>query len=133
MKKRIGKPVFFVVAILIIAFALLSTLGISTRYGDNETTIIAGIDDIRWGIDIRGGVNVTFGAPDDYDTSTITQDDLNAAKSIIETDWSARTSTTTRYSQTLRRTTSSFVSRGRLTTPASTPRKQSRRSVRPPC
>ena len=83
MKKRIGKPVFFVVAILIIAFALLSTLGISTRYGDNETTIIAGIDDIRWGIDIRGGVNVTFGAPDDYDTSTITQDDLNAAKSII--------------------------------------------------
>lgn len=85
LKKRIGKPVFFVVAILIIAFALLSTLGISTRYGDNETTIIAGIDDIRWGIDIRGGVNVTFGAPDDYDTSTITQDDLNAAKSIIET------------------------------------------------
>ena len=85
MKKRIGKPVFFVVAILIIAFALLSTLGIRTRYGDNETTIIAGIDDIRWGIDIRGGVNVTFGAPDDYDTSTITQDDLNAAKSIIET------------------------------------------------
>ena len=85
MKKRIGKPVFFVVAILIIAFVLLSTLGISTRYGDNETTIIAGIDDIRWGIDIRGGVNVTFGAPDDYDTSTITQDDLNAAKSIIET------------------------------------------------
>ena len=85
LKKKIGKPVFFVVAILIIAFTLLSTLGISTRYGDNETTIIAGIDDIRWGIDIRGGVNVTFGAPDDYDTSTITQDDLNAAKSIIET------------------------------------------------
>lgn len=84
MKKRIGKPVFFVVALLIIAFALLSTLGISTRYGDTETTIIAGIDDIRWGIDIRGGVNVTFGAPDDY-TGAITSDDLDAAKSIIET------------------------------------------------
>lgn len=84
MKKTIGRPVFFVVAALIIAFSLLSTLGISTRYGDNETTIIAGIDDIRWGIDIRGGVNVTFGAPDDY-TDTITNDDLDAAKSIIET------------------------------------------------
>lgn len=84
MKKRIGRPVFFVVAALIIAFALLSTLGISTRYGDTETTIIAGIDDIRWGIDIRGGVNVTFGAPDDY-TGAITSDDLDAAKSIIET------------------------------------------------
>lgn len=84
MKKRIGKPVFFVVALLIIAFALLSTLGVSTRYGDTETTIIAGIDDIRWGIDIRGGVNVTFGAPDDYG-GEITSNDLDAAKSIIET------------------------------------------------
>lgn len=84
LKKKIGKPVFFVVAALIIAFTLLSTLGVSTRYGDNETTIIAGIDDIRWGIDIRGGVNVTFGAPDDY-SETITQNDLDAAKSIIET------------------------------------------------
>lgn len=84
LKKTIGKPIFFVVAVLIIAFSLLSTLGISTRYGDNETTIIAGIDDIRWGIDIRGGVNVTFGAPDDY-TDSISTDDLDAAKSIIET------------------------------------------------
>ena len=65
MKKKIGRPIFFVVAALILAFAFLSTLGISTRYGDQETTIIAGIDDIRWGIDIRGGVNVTFGVPDD--------------------------------------------------------------------
>ncbi len=84
MKRRIGRPVFFVLAVLIIAFALLSTLGISTQYGDNSTTIIAGLGDIRWGIDIRGGVNVTFGAPDDY-ADPITSDDLDAAKSIIET------------------------------------------------
>ena len=77
---------FFVVFILIIAFTLLSTMGISTRYGDTETAIIWGIDDIRWGIDIRGGVNVTFGVPEDYAAeNTITEDDLNAAKSIIET------------------------------------------------
>lgn len=84
MKRRIGRPVFFVLAILIIAFALLSTLGVSTQYGDNKTTIIAGLGDVRWGIDIRGGVNVTFGAPDDY-TEAITSEDLDAAKSIIET------------------------------------------------
>lgn len=84
MKRRIGRPVFFVLAVLIIAFALLSTLGVSTQYGDNKTTIIAGLGDVRWGIDIRGGVNVTFGAPDDY-TEAITSDDLDAAKSIIET------------------------------------------------
>ena len=40
MKSRITKPVFFVVFILIIAFTLLSTMGISTRYGDTETAII---------------------------------------------------------------------------------------------
>ena len=84
LKKRIGRPVFFVLAVLIIAFALLSTLGISTQYGDTKTTVIAGLGDVRWGIDIRGGVNVTFGAPDDY-TDPITSDDLDAAKVIIET------------------------------------------------
>ena len=86
MKSRITKPVFFVVFILIIAFTLLSTMGVSTRYGDVKNSIIWGIDDIRWGIDIRGGVNVTFGVPDDYAAENdITDDDLNAAKSIIET------------------------------------------------
>ena len=52
MKRRIGRPVFFVLAVLIIAFALLSTLGISTQYGDNKTTVIAGLGDVRWGIDL---------------------------------------------------------------------------------
>ena len=82
MKRKIGKPVFFVVAAPIVVFAVLSTMGISTRYGDMETTIIAGIDDIRWGIDIRGGVNVTFGVPDDYAANNqISHEDLSAAKS----------------------------------------------------
>lgn len=86
MKSKITKPVFFIVFILIMAFALLSTMGIRTYYGDIKTSWVWGIDDIRWGIDIRGGVNVTFGVPKDYaDTHEITQDDLNAAKSIIET------------------------------------------------
>ena len=86
MKSKITKPVFFIVFFLIVIFTLLSTLGVSTRYGDTETAIIWGIDDIRWGIDIRGGVNVTFGVPEDYAaTHDITEDDLNAAKSIIET------------------------------------------------
>ncbi|MBP1542609.1 MAG: protein translocase subunit SecF [Oscillospiraceae bacterium] len=86
MKSRISRPVFFIVFLLIAAFAFLSTMGVSTRYGDTETHIIWGIDDIRWGIDIRGGVNVTFGVPEDYASANeITQNDLDAAKSIIET------------------------------------------------
>ena len=86
MKLKITKPVFFIVFIVIVIFELLSKMGISTRYGDIETSIIWGIDDIRWGIDIRGGVNVTFGVPDDYAAEhEITENDLGAAKSIIET------------------------------------------------
>ncbi len=86
MKLRITKPVFFIVFILIVAFTLTSTMGISTRYGDTEKHLVWGIDDIRWGIDIRGGVNVSFGAPEDYaDAHKITDSDLEAAKSIIET------------------------------------------------
>ena len=60
VKARITKPVFFIVFLLIVAFTVLSTMGVSTRYGDNETAIIWVIDDIRWGIDIRGGLKVTF-------------------------------------------------------------------------
>ena len=86
MKSRITKPVFFIVFILIAVFTVTSMMGVSTRYGDTETHYIWGIDDIRWGIDIRGGVNVTFGVPADYAAEhEITEDDLNAAKSIIET------------------------------------------------
>ncbi|MCM1168001.1 MAG: protein translocase subunit SecD, partial [Ruminococcus sp.] len=85
MKSRITKPVFFVVFFLIVIFTLLSTVGIRTYYGDIKTSWIWGIDDIRWGIDIRGGVNVTFKPPADYESeNTITEDDLNGAKSMIE-------------------------------------------------
>lgn len=85
LKSKITKPVFFVVFFLIVIFTLLSTVGIRTYYGDIKTSWIWGIDDIRWGIDIRGGVNVTFKPPADYEKeNTITEDDLNGAKSMIE-------------------------------------------------
>lgn len=58
--RRIKKPVFFIVVVLITVFALLTFMGISTHYGDIETKIIKSTDDIRWGIDISGGVDVTF-------------------------------------------------------------------------
>lgn len=86
MKSRIGKPAFFIVFILIIVFAVLSTMGISTYNGDIKKSIVWGIDDIRWGMDIRGGVSATFTVPEDYAAEhEITADDLNAAKSILET------------------------------------------------
>lgn len=58
--KRVAKPVFFIVAVFIIVFTTLSFTGISSMYGDRRIVYIKGTDDIRWGIDIRGGVDVTF-------------------------------------------------------------------------
>lgn len=86
MKSKIGKPAFFVVFILIIVFTVLSTMGISYYNGDIKRSVIWGIDDIRWGMDIRGGVNATFTVPEDYAAEhEITDSDLSAAKSILET------------------------------------------------
>ena len=80
--KRIPKPVFFIVAILILAFAATAVFGVKYYDGDIQQTSIKGISDIRWGIDIRGGVEATFKPADDVDA---TDEQLDSAKSIIET------------------------------------------------
>lgn len=81
--KKTGKPVFFVVLILILALTYTAFFGIESYYGDNREVIIKGANDIRWGIDIQGGVEAVF-SPNKEDVS-ITTDDMEAAKSIIET------------------------------------------------
>ena len=58
--KRVAKPVFFVIAILILVLSYFATFGLHTQYGDIDSTVVKGIGDIRWGIDIRGGVEATF-------------------------------------------------------------------------
>lgn len=80
--KKVGKPVFFVVALLILAITILSFTGIYWQYGDITTAYIKGARDIRWGIDIRGGVDVTFSPPADVNAS---REDMLKAQAIIET------------------------------------------------
>lgn len=79
--KRVPKPVFFIVALLILAFSFTAIFGISYYNGDNKITAIKGVGDIRWGIDIRGGVEATFKPADNYDA---TDEQLQNAKAIIE-------------------------------------------------
>lgn len=79
--RRVKKPVFFIVLICIIAFAYLTFAGIHTYYGDTRKSYIKGADEIRWGIDIQGGVNATFEPADGYDAN---KDELDAAKAVIE-------------------------------------------------
>ena len=80
--KRTPKWSFFIVAILIVALSYTALFGVYTNYGDRVDTVIRGVDGIRWGIDIRGGVDVTFGPVDD--TIEITANQLDGVKSIIE-------------------------------------------------
>lgn len=81
--KRTGKPVFFVVLILILALTYTAFFGIENYYGDTRKVYFKGANDIRWGIDIRGGVEAVF-SPDKEDVD-ITDEDMDAAKAIIET------------------------------------------------
>ncbi len=81
--KKTGKWVFFVVVALILALTYTAFFGVDDYYGDTRNLYLKGAKDIRWGIDIRGGVEAVF-APD-KDVDKITEDDMAAAKAIIET------------------------------------------------
>ena len=80
--KRTPKAAFFIVAVLILALSFTAIFGVYTRYGDRTDTIIRGISDIRWGIDIQGGVDVIFGPTDEK--ANPTDNELDAVKTIIE-------------------------------------------------
>ncbi len=80
--KRTPKSAFFIVATLIAVLVYTALFGVYTRYGDRVDTVIRGVDGIRWGIDIRGGVDVTFGPTDEK--IEVTADQLEGVKSIIE-------------------------------------------------
>ena len=80
MKKR-GNSIFFIVAILILFIFSTSVLGIKTVYGDTKNVYIKSLDEIRWGIDIRGGVDATFTPPVDIDA---TPEEMLAAEAIIK-------------------------------------------------
>ncbi|MGN0708150.1 MAG: protein translocase subunit SecF [Faecalibacterium sp.] len=80
--KTKGKAWHLVVtALLILVFVYTAFFGVSARYGDVTKTYIKGAKDIRFGVDIKGGVNVTFVPSDGYDA---TDEQLEAAQLVIE-------------------------------------------------
>ena len=77
-----GKAWHLVVTVmLILVFSFTAFFGVSGQYGDTKTTYVKGASDIRFGVDIKGGVNVTFQASEGYDA---TDEQMDAAKSVIE-------------------------------------------------
>lgn len=81
MKKKGRAWQLFVVALLILGFAYTAFFGVAAQYGDTQKTYIKGADDIRFGIDIRGGVDVTFMPADGYDA---TDEQMEAAETVIQ-------------------------------------------------
>ena len=81
MNKKGKSWPLFVVAILIVVFSLTAIFGVSYQYGDTKNIYIKGSSDIRFGIDIRGGVDVTFMPAGDVDA---TPEQMTAAKTVIE-------------------------------------------------
>lgn len=80
--KRIGKPTFFIVVALIALFSFTAVFGLDYRFGDNKKPVIKGVDDVRLGIDIQGGVDATFEPSDGFNAS---KDELEAATVVIKT------------------------------------------------
>lgn len=80
--KKTGKSTFFIVVIFIALFAVSSIFGVDKLFADKRTTLIKGVDDIRLGIDIKGGVDVTFSPEEGYDA---TEAQLDAATEVIKT------------------------------------------------
>lgn len=80
--RKTGKATFWIILALVLLVTAATFFGISTQNGDIRNVYIKSANDIRWGIDIRGGVDVTFSPPEGYQATTA---ELDAAKAIIET------------------------------------------------
>ena len=80
--KRVARPVFFIIAIFILVLSYFAVFGLHTQYGDFDKVVIKGIKDIRWGIDIRGGVEATFKPAEGVNA---TDEEIETAKAVIET------------------------------------------------
>lgn len=80
--KRTSKSVFFIVFLLIAGLTYTTFFGVYSHFGDRRDTIIRSAGDIRFGIDIRGGVDVTFAPADSKIDATDKQ--IESVKNVIE-------------------------------------------------
>ncbi len=96
--KRVSKSVFFFVFAAILAISAAAFSGVNNQWGDIKKVYVKGAEDIRWGIDIKGGVDVTFkpeeGVQPNKENMLIAEDiikqrllDQNIADSEVYTDY----------------------------------------------
>lgn len=80
--RKVGRAWVFILLAAIVALTVLAFFGAKNWYGDNEKVYVKSASDIRWGIDIQGGVEAVFSPDTDKE---VTEDQLNSAKNVIET------------------------------------------------
>lgn len=80
---KINRGTFFIVLVLTLCVAYLGFFGLKIDYGSKYTFHFPGAADIRFGIDIRGGVDAVY-EPVNYE-GVPTAAELESARSIIET------------------------------------------------
>lgn len=68
--KTLGKPIFVLIALLILVFSVLSVSGYSYYTGDLKNTVFKGFADLDWGNDVAGGTEVSLipASADEIDT-----------------------------------------------------------------
>jgi protein-export SecD/SecF family membrane protein len=81
------KPVFFIILVIALLMAYTALFGVKIPIG-SKTLTIPGAPEMRFGIDIRGGVDAAF-EPEGLDRKP-TASELEAARSIIETRLDAK-------------------------------------------
>ena len=81
MRKKRRKLTFFAVLALILALSYTAFAGVSSQYADRRDVYLKGASDIRFGIDIRGGVEATFVPATD---AAATREQMNAAEAVIK-------------------------------------------------
>ncbi len=79
--KRVAKPVFFIVALILVLFACASFLGFNSKYGDIDRVYLKGLDDIEWGMDLGNGALAVF-AP--TDSENVTDQQLQETVAVME-------------------------------------------------
>lgn len=81
MYRKVGKPVLFLVILCIAAITYLAYFGLWTSNGDVVTYLINPISKSRFGIDINGGIDVTFTPPKG---TKVTQKELDDATTMLK-------------------------------------------------
>ena len=73
--KKFGKPIFIIIALLILVFSVLSVSGYSYYTGDVKHTVFKGFGNLDWGNDVSGGTKIAV--------KPASIDEADSVKSVI--------------------------------------------------